>query len=148
LPACPANPGAGGWPSPFPAVSAHGSKLADLAELSALARQHGAILVVDVSHDLGAMGAAGGGVMEIQACHGRIDILLGSLAKTFGAAGGFAAFRDPGLKAALHPSPWQTTRCRRSTPPRSSPRSTSSQGPRASAAAAICTGCRCACAIT
>ena len=91
------------------AVSAHGSKLADLAELSALARQHGAILVVDVSHDLGAMGAAGGGVMEIQACHGRIDILLGSLTKTFGAAGGFAAFRDPGLKAALHPSPWQTT---------------------------------------
>lgn len=91
------------------AVSTHGSKIADLAELSALARQHGAILVVDVSHDLGAMGASGGGVMEIQACHGRIDILLGSLAKTFGATGGFAAFRDPGLKAALHPSHGQTT---------------------------------------
>lgn len=38
---------------------------------------------------------------EIQACQGRIDVLLGSFAKTFGASGGFAAFRDPGLKAAL-----------------------------------------------
>lgn len=85
----------------LPAVSAYGSRIADLAELSALARQYGALLIVDVTHDLGAMGPGGGGVAEIQACQGRVDILLGSLAKTFGAAGGFAAFRDPGLKAAL-----------------------------------------------
>lgn len=85
----------------LPAVSAYGSRIADLAELSALSRQHGAILVVDVTHDLGAMGPKGGGVAEIQACSGSIDILLGSLAKSFGAPGGFAAFRDPGLKAAL-----------------------------------------------
>ena len=85
----------------LPAVSAYGSRIADLAELSTLARQYGALLIVDVTHDLGAMGPGGGGVAEIQACQGRVDILLGSLAKTFGAAGGFAAFRDPGLKAAL-----------------------------------------------
>lgn len=84
-----------------PAVSAHGSRLADLAELSSLARHYGAILIADVTHDLGAMGPCGGGVMEIQACLGRVDILLGSLAKTFGAPGGFAAFRDPDLPAAL-----------------------------------------------
>ena len=84
-----------------PAVSAHASGVADLAELSALARQYGAILVVDVTHDFGAMGPGGGGVAEIQGCGARIDILLGSLAKSFGAPGGFAAFRDPGLKAAL-----------------------------------------------
>lgn len=87
-----------------PAVSAHGSRLADLAELSSLARQHGAILIADVTHDLGAMGLNGRGLMEIQACLGRVDILLGSLAKTFGAPGGFAAFRDPDLKAALRHS--------------------------------------------
>ncbi len=89
------------------AVSAYGSRIADLAELSGLARQYGAILVVDVSHDLGAMGPHGGGVAEIQAA-GRIDILLGSLAKSFGAAGGFAAFRDPGLKAPLSLTPGPT----------------------------------------
>ncbi|WP_333814262.1 aminotransferase class I/II-fold pyridoxal phosphate-dependent enzyme [Tabrizicola sp.] len=83
----------------LPAVSAYGSRIADLSELSVLARQHGAILVVDVTHDLGAMAPKGGGVAEIQACSGPIDILLGSLAKSFGAPGGFAAFRDPGLKA-------------------------------------------------
>lgn len=92
-----------------PAISAHGSKMADLAELSALARQHKATLVADVTHDLGAMGPSGGGVMEIQACLSRVDIVLGSLAKTFGASGGFAAFRDPALKAVLHQSQWRTT---------------------------------------
>ena len=92
-----------------PAVSAHGSRLADLAELSALARQYGAILIADVTHDLGAMGLQGRGLMEIQACLGRVDILVGSLSKTFGAPGGFAAFRDPGLKAALLKSQKQPT---------------------------------------
>ena len=85
----------------LPAVSAYGSRVADLAELTALARQYGAILVADVTHDLGSMAPNGGGVTEIQSCLGRVDILLGSLGKTFGAPGGFAAFRDPDLKAAL-----------------------------------------------
>lgn len=92
-----------------PAVSAHSSRVADLAELSALARQYKALLIADVTHDLGAMGPAGAGVAEIQACLGRVDIMLGSLAKSFGASGGFAAFRDPDLKAALHMSQWHTT---------------------------------------
>ena len=92
-----------------PAISAHGSKVADLADLCALARQHQALLVVDATHDLGALGLSGGGVAEIQGCRERIDILLGSFAKTFGAGGGFAAFRDPAHKTALCQSPAQTT---------------------------------------
>lgn len=84
-----------------PAVSSHASRIADLAELSALARQHRALLVADVTHDIGAMGPAGGGVAEIQACEGGVDILIGSFAPSFGAEGGFAAFRDPELKARL-----------------------------------------------
>jgi 7-keto-8-aminopelargonate synthetase-like enzyme len=87
------------------AVTAHGSKVADLAELCALARSYGATLIADVSHDLGSMGQGGGGVMEIQGCLGRVDIVLGSFAKSFGAAGGFAAFRDPSLKSQALPSP-------------------------------------------
>ena len=92
-----------------PAISAHASRMADLAELSALARLHGALLVVDVTHDLGAMGPNGGGVIEIHACLGRVDLVVGSFARTFAASGGFAAFRDPALKTTLHQSQWRTT---------------------------------------
>lgn len=88
-----------------PAVSAHASRVADLAGLAALAQTHGATLIVDVSHDLGAMGHAGGGIPEIQGCSPRIDVLLGSLWGTFGARGGFAAFRDPALMTALRDVP-------------------------------------------
>jgi 7-keto-8-aminopelargonate synthetase-like enzyme len=84
-----------------PAVSAYGSRIADLAELTQLARHYGAILVVDATHDLGAMGPAGGGVLEILGCAGRADIVLGSLAPTFASQAGFAAFRNPAHRAAV-----------------------------------------------
>jgi glycine C-acetyltransferase len=86
-----------------PAISAHAGRMADLAELSALARRYSAYLIVDVSHDLGAMGQEGLGVPELQGCLGRIDVVLGSFAKTFAAPGGFAAHRDPSLLAEPHP---------------------------------------------
>jgi glycine C-acetyltransferase len=94
-----------------PAISAHGSAMADVAELSTLCRAHGAGLIVDVAHDLGSMGQDGGGVLEIQGCLGRADVVLGSFAKCFGAAGGFAAFQDPTLKGRLRggrPGQWRT----------------------------------------
>ncbi|MBL9048749.1 MAG: pyridoxal phosphate-dependent aminotransferase family protein [Tabrizicola sp.] len=86
-----------------PAISAHGSRMADLAELTQLARQHGAVLIADVSHDLGALGQEGRGVLELQGCLGRVDVVLGSFAKTFAATGGFVALRDPALADALRP---------------------------------------------
>lgn len=84
-----------------PAISGHASRIADLAEVSTLARHYGATVIADLTHDLGAIGPSGGGVMDIQGCTGRVDIVLGSFARTFGAGGGYAAFRDPALKAAL-----------------------------------------------
>lgn len=84
-----------------PALSPHASKIFALAELSALTQSHGAILVVDASQDLGTIGPDGGGVMEIQGCLGRADIVLGNLAPSFAAEGGFAAFRDPDLLSAV-----------------------------------------------
>ncbi|MGL4235181.1 aminotransferase class I/II-fold pyridoxal phosphate-dependent enzyme [Tabrizicola sp.] len=89
------------------AISAHGSKIADLAELASLARTHGALLIADVTHDLGAMGQTGRGVMEIQGCLGRVDVVLGSFAKSFGAPGGFAAFRIPSHYDLLHLGQWR-----------------------------------------
>jgi glycine C-acetyltransferase len=80
-----------------PAVAAYTSVIADLAELIPVAARHGARLIVDVSHDLGTLGQDGRGVMELQGCLGLPDVVLGSLAKCFGAPGGFAALRDPDL---------------------------------------------------
>lgn len=93
------------------AVSATSAIWADLPSLISLCIEQGATLLVDVSHDLGAMGATGRGVMELEGCLGRVDVVTGSLVKTFGAAGGFVASREPGLKRALRPSrlgQWQT----------------------------------------
>lgn len=80
-----------------PTVAAMTSVAADLAELAALCAMHGARLIADVSHDLGANAPGGRGLMELQACLGQIDVVLGSFSKCFGAPGGFAAFRDPDL---------------------------------------------------
>lgn len=85
-----------------PAVSAFGSRISDLIELCAFARQHAAILVVDVSQDFAVMGANGGGQLEIQNCLGQIDVVLGCFSRCFGLAGGFAAFGDPALRQAAH----------------------------------------------
>lgn len=80
-----------------PAVSAHGARVAELADLCQIARQYGARLVVDLAQDFGVMGQDGCGVMEIQNCLGRVDLVLGCFAGAFGAPGGFAAWRDPDL---------------------------------------------------
>jgi 8-amino-7-oxononanoate synthase len=63
--------------------------IAPLADLAALAAKHGAALVVDEAHAIGALGPGGRGL-----CHEALvtpDILIGTLGKAFGTAGGFAA---------------------------------------------------------
>lgn len=83
------------------AVAAFSADIPDLAVLADLCREHGATLLVDVAHDLGAMGPTGRGVLELQAVLARVDVVTGSFAKCFGSNGGFVASRDPALKPAL-----------------------------------------------
>lgn len=61
---------------------------APLEEMCALADRHEALLMVDDAHAIGVFGDHGEG---LAAAHSRIDVLLGTFGKAFGAAGAFVA---------------------------------------------------------
>jgi 7-keto-8-aminopelargonate synthetase-like enzyme len=70
----------------------------DLAAFQEACREWGATLLVDVAHDLGATGPGGGGMIAAQGLAGKIDLVMGSFAKTFASNGGFLASRSPAAK--------------------------------------------------
>jgi 8-amino-7-oxononanoate synthase len=65
--------------------------LCRLPELSALARSHGARLVVDGAHDIGLLGPGGRGVAEHYGLPDAVDLYTGTLSKCFGSVGGLLA---------------------------------------------------------
>lgn len=73
----------------------------DLAATQAACREHRATLVVDVAHDLGALGPGGTGSLGVQGLLGRVDLVMGSFSKTFGSNGGFVASREASVKQFL-----------------------------------------------
>lgn len=73
----------------------------DILRLQALAHEHGALLMVDVAHDLGCLGAGGGGQLEMQGMLGRVDLVMGSFSKTFASNGGFVASHHRAIKEYL-----------------------------------------------
>ena len=77
------------------------SDCADLAALQALCEEHRATFLVDVAHDLGALGSNGLGVVEEQGMVGKLDLLMGSFSKAFGTPGGFVCSQRPSVKWAL-----------------------------------------------
>ena len=67
---------------------------ADVPELERLqetCHELGATLLVDVAHDLGALGPDGTGQLGVQAMLGKVDLVMGSFSKTFASNGGFLA---------------------------------------------------------
>src|SRR6185503_5549147 len=60
--------------------------LAPLPELVKLAREHGALLLVDESHATGALGKTGRGTPEELGVHGQIDVITGTFGKALGGA--------------------------------------------------------------
>jgi 8-amino-7-oxononanoate synthase len=65
---------------------------APLADLIEIKRRHGAFLLVDEAHSIGALGATGRGICEEQGIDpADIDIVTGSLSKAIPSSGGFVA---------------------------------------------------------
>lgn len=73
----------------------------DLRALQELCREYNATLMVDVAHDLGAMGEDGRGFIGAQGMTGQIDIVMGSFSKTFASNGGFVACNSVAVKQYL-----------------------------------------------
>ncbi|WP_422770585.1 8-amino-7-oxononanoate synthase [Plantactinospora sp. WMMC1484] len=66
--------------------------LAPLAELHAVARRHGALLLVDDAHALGVLGPAGAGAVAGAGLAGEPDVVVtATLSKALGGAGGLVA---------------------------------------------------------
>jgi len=65
--------------------------LARLADLAAVAREFGAIMMVDDAHASGVVGAGGRGTVEHFHLHGMVDIQVGTLSKAWACLGGYVA---------------------------------------------------------
>jgi glycine C-acetyltransferase len=70
----------------------------DIGALQNACRDYSATLLVDVAHDLGAMGLGGGGALADQGLLGKVDLVMGSFSKTFASNGGFLAAQSPAVK--------------------------------------------------
>lgn len=73
----------------------------DLKAMQELCDEFDATLMVDVAHDLGALGPGGRGFIGAQDILGKVDIVMGSFSKTFASNGGFVAVRERPIKEYL-----------------------------------------------
>jgi len=77
------------------------SDVPDLPLMQHLCREYGATLLVDVAHDLGALGPGGSGSIGEQGMLGKVDIVMGAFSKTFASNGGFVACASRAVKRQL-----------------------------------------------
>ncbi len=65
--------------------------LAPLQDIVALAREHGARLMVDEAHGVGVLGTRGAGASELLGVEDEIDLRMGTFSKSLASCGGFIA---------------------------------------------------------
>ncbi|HEU4413621.1 MAG TPA: aminotransferase class I/II-fold pyridoxal phosphate-dependent enzyme [Candidatus Angelobacter sp.] len=76
--------------------------VADLKELTSLAKIYGARTYVDEAHGIGIFGPTGAGVAEEQGALEDIDVVMGTFSKSLAAAGGFVASTEPVIHFLKH----------------------------------------------
>jgi glycine C-acetyltransferase/8-amino-7-oxononanoate synthase len=69
--------------------------IAPLKEMIAVAKRHGAMVLVDEAHSMGFIGPNGRGVAEDQGCLEDVDFVIGTFSKSVGTVGGFCVSNHP-----------------------------------------------------
>jgi len=69
--------------------------IAPLKEMIAIAKKHGAMVLVDEAHSMGFIGPNGRGVAEDQDCLEDVDFVIGTFSKSVGTVGGFCVSNHP-----------------------------------------------------
>ncbi|MBX9881794.1 MAG: aminotransferase class I/II-fold pyridoxal phosphate-dependent enzyme [Sphingomonas sp.] len=73
--------------------------VAPLKEMVAVAKRHGAMVLVDEAHSMGFFGEHGRGVYEAQGLEGEVDFVVGTFSKSVGTVGGFCVSNHPKFEA-------------------------------------------------
>jgi 7-keto-8-aminopelargonate synthetase-like enzyme len=69
--------------------------IAPLKEMIAVAKAHGAMVLVDEAHSMGFIGPNGRGVAEDQGVLDQVDFIIGTFSKSVGTVGGFCVSNHP-----------------------------------------------------
>ena len=69
--------------------------IAPLKEMVAVAKKHGAMVLVDEAHSMGFIGEHGRGVAEAQGVIDQVDFVIGTFSKSVGTVGGFCVSNHP-----------------------------------------------------
>ena len=69
--------------------------IAPLREMIAVAKAHGAMVLVDEAHSMGFIGPNGRGVAEDQGVLDQVDFVIGTFSKSVGTVGGFCVSNHP-----------------------------------------------------
>jgi len=69
--------------------------IAPLKEMIAVAKKHGAMVLVDEAHSMGFIGEHGRGVAEDQGVLDDVDFVIGTFSKSVGTVGGFCVSNHP-----------------------------------------------------
>ncbi|WP_228242698.1 aminotransferase class I/II-fold pyridoxal phosphate-dependent enzyme [Porphyrobacter sp. GA68] len=69
--------------------------VAPLKEMVAIAKRHGAMVLVDEAHSMGFIGEHGRGVAEAQGVLEQVDFVIGTFSKSVGTVGGFCVSNHP-----------------------------------------------------
>jgi 7-keto-8-aminopelargonate synthetase-like enzyme len=69
--------------------------IAPLKEMVAVAKKHGAMVLVDEAHSMGFFGPHGRGVYEEQGLEDQVDFVIGTFSKSVGTVGGFCVSNHP-----------------------------------------------------
>lgn len=68
---------------------------APLGDFCAVKKKHGAYMILDEAHSMGAFGATGRGLAEEMGVEADVDFIVGTFSKSLGAIGGYCVSNDP-----------------------------------------------------